>query len=204
MDFYLLPLVNVTLFPLTYKPLNLSEKKYVQMVQDSVQSKIPIAIGFLEDASLVSPVKVGGTIPYVSPIAGFGHPQVVDHRANNSLLIFLQGAGKVKVGKVKSMDPYITFEGQLISEDYALDEKWIPYLAKLKKILVGWIQKHIPDPLQKEVFLKGITKPEEIVSHFSAYLIRDYDIQQQLFEIFNLNDQIEYLQKIVESSEILY
>ncbi|HPI39839.1 MAG TPA: LON peptidase substrate-binding domain-containing protein [Pseudobdellovibrionaceae bacterium] len=204
MEFYLLPLVNVTLFPLTYKPLNLSEKKYVQMVHDSLRTQIPIAVGFVDDAQRLGPVKVGGEISFVSAQAGFGHPQIVDQRQNNSLLIFLQGAGKVKIGKVISNDPYICFEGEVFQENQNLDESLIPYLGKLKKILVGWINKHIHDPLQKDIFIKGIQKPEEIVSNFSAYLIRDYDIQQQIFEIHNLNDQIQFLEKVVSSNETLF
>jgi Lon protease-like protein len=204
MEFYLLPLVNVTLFPLTYKPLNLTERRYVQMVHDSIRTQTPIAIGFVEDPQKVSPVKPGAGIPFVGPLAGYGMPQIIDQRHNNSLLVFLQGQGKVRIGPVISSDPYIAFEGEVIKESFQLDEKLIPYLAKFKKILVGWVNKHVHDPFQKDLFVKGIQKPEEIVSNFSAYLIRDYDVQQQLFEINDLNEQILFLEKIIESSEILF
>lgn len=204
MEFYLLPLVNVTLFPLTYKPLNLAERRYIQMVHDSIRTQTPIAIGFVEDPQSMGPVKEGDKISFVNPIAGYGVPQIVDQRPNQSLLIFLQGVGKVQIGKVLSNNPYITFEGTVVEQIHLLREEFIPYLAKLKKILVGWVNKHVHDPLQKEIFIKGLQKPEEIVSNFSAYLIRDYDVQQQLFEKNDINDQIQFLQKIVESSEILF
>ncbi|HRO67146.1 MAG TPA: LON peptidase substrate-binding domain-containing protein, partial [Pseudobdellovibrionaceae bacterium] len=57
MDVYLFPLVNVTLFPRTTKPLNIFEPKYLDMVRDAISTKTPIALGFIEDPAAITEVK---------------------------------------------------------------------------------------------------------------------------------------------------
>ncbi len=119
MEVFLFPLVNVTLFPRTTKPLNIFEPRYLTMIKDAVASKTPIAIGYIEDPSKVAPAVAGSPVPFVRDVAGYGFAQIVEERVNGTLLIFLQGQGKIRLGNVVNRGtPYIVCEGELIPEKF--------------------------------------------------------------------------------------
>lgn len=194
MKCFVFPLTHANLFPLTTKPLNIFEPRYLQMVEDSLESKTPIALAYVPEN--------GDT--YRS-IAGFGLPQVIDQRPNDTLLIFLPGQGKVRILQEDTTShgkPYIIAECEIVPEDLQVDETLKPKYMTLSKLLVQWVQKHIPDAEQREVFVRSLKGPQEIVSAFAAYLIRDYDLQYEMMEIININDQIRYLFRLYESNEL--
>lgn len=193
MKCFVFPLPQANLFPQTTKPLNIFEPKYLKMVRDSIDQQIPIAIGYIPDN--------GDT--YRS-VAGFGYPQIVDERPNQSLLVFIAGQGKVTLKKQiqSEADGYIICEAELIREDEELDQDLKPKYMILSQLLVKWVQKNIPDPQQREIFIRSLRGPKEIVSSFASYLIKDFDLQYEMMEIFSLNDQIRYLYRLFESQEL--
>lgn len=202
MEVFLFPLVNVALFPRTTKPLNIFELRYMAMVNDSIQKQTSIAIGFVEDPARVVPVQVGQPIPFVREIAGFGAAKIIEERLNGTLLVFLQGQGKLKLGKVLSNGAYIICEAEAVPESLTVKATMVPLLQVLFKILTRWINTHIPDAAQREVFLKNLLHPEEIVGAFASYLVRDYDLQQMVLEFNDINDKIEFLFRLTESNEL--
>ncbi|MGZ3771911.1 MAG: LON peptidase substrate-binding domain-containing protein, partial [Bdellovibrio sp.] len=163
MEVFLFPLINATLFPQTTKPLNIFEARYLAMIKDAVETQTPVAIGFIEDASKVVPVKTGEKVPFVREIAGYGYAQIVEERLNGSLLIFLKGQGKLKLGKVLDRNKsYIVCESQIIAENNLIDANDEAKLNSLYKVLTRWIQTHIQDEAQKDLFLRSLNQPEEI------------------------------------------
>lgn len=204
MELFLFPLVNVCLFPGTTKPLNIFEPRYLQMVRDSVATGKPIALGFIENVESVKPHKPGESLSYVREIAGYGHPTIVQERLNGTLLIFIQAEGKVKLGALKSSEtPYLVVEGQLMPEQINPNEEAAKQVNVLNQILARWIHTHIPDPEQKNIFLSSLKGPQEIVGAFATYLVKDYDIQQMLLELNDINDKIKILHRLVESNEVM-
>lgn len=193
MKCFVFPLTHANLFPLTTKPLNIFEPRYLQMVEDSLETKTPIALAYVPEN--------GDT--YRS-IAGFGLPQVIDQRPNDTLLIFLPGQGKIRILQEDTSDtkPYLIAECEIVVENLDVDETLKPKYMTLSKLLVQWVQKHIPDAEQRDIFIRSLKGPQEIVSAFAAYLIRDYDLQYEMMEIFNINDQIRYLHRLYESNEL--
>lgn len=203
MEVFLFPLVNVSLFPKTTKPLNIFEPRYLEMVRRSIETGTPIAIGFIEDPTLVGPVKPGDKVSFVREVAGYGLAQIVEERTNGTLLIFLQGQGKIKLQEVvDSGEGFIVCRAQLLPELVKVKTEMNKYLSSLQKILVRWINTHIPDPSQREIFMRNLSGPEEVVGAFAAYLVRDYDLQQMILEFNDINDKIEFLHRLVESNEI--
>lgn len=203
MEVFLFPLVNVTLFPRTTKPLNIFEPRYLSMIKDAIAMQKPIAIGFIEDPSKVENVQPGDRVNFVREVAGFGVPQIIEERLNGTLLVFLHGHGKVKLREVKDVSRnYIICEAEIIPETDQVRPELIQALNALTKILTRWIHTHIPDPTQREVFMNNVIHPEEIVGAFSSYLVRDYDLQQMVLEFNNINDKIEFLFRLTESNEL--
>lgn len=203
MEVFLFPLINATLFPRTTKPLNVFEPRYLTMVKEAVQTQTPIAIGFIEDASKVTQVKPGEKVPFVREVAGYGYAQIVEERLNGSLLIFLQGQGKLRLGKVIDRQaPYIVCEGQIVSENTVVDSELKGKLDSLYRVLSRWIHTHIQDPSQRDIFMRNLTHPEEIVGSFASYLVRDYDFQQMVLEQNDINEKIHFLHRLIESNEL--
>lgn len=203
MELFLFPLVNVTLFPRTTKPLNIFEPRYISMIKEAVATKTPIAIGYIEDPGAVMPVRPGDRVPFVREIAGYGYAQVIEERLNGTQLVFLQGQGKVRLGPViESGTPYIVCEADIIPEMNVIAPESKPQLASLQRILTRWIHTHIPDPAQRDVFMGNLTQPEEIIGSFASYLVRDYDLQQMVLEYDDINQKVQYLHRLTESNEL--
>lgn len=203
MEVFLFPLVNVSLFPKTTKPLNIFEPRYLEMVKEAAEKKLPIAIGFIEDASQVAPVKAGELVPYVRSIAGYGYPQIVEERLNGTMLVFLQGAGKVRLGRVLDRGtPYLVVEANVIEESTLVAPENEAPLKHLFEILCRWIRNHIPDVQQQDVFMKSLVGPEEILGAFASYLVRDYDLQQMSLEFNDINEKVRFLHRLIESNEL--
>lgn len=202
MEVFLFPLVNVTLFPRTTKPLQIFEERYVSMINDSIEKQIPIALGFMDNSQYLMPTNVGEKVSYVREIAGYGFPQIIEERLNGTLLIFLRGDGRLKLGPViDDSRPYLVCEAELLEDDFTVDSKMNLKLKALHDILLRWIQNHIPDPAQKEIFIKSLVSPREIIGAFSAYLLKDYDLQQLCLEFNSYNEKIDFLSRLVESGE---
>ncbi|MBV2168511.1 MAG: LON peptidase substrate-binding domain-containing protein [Bdellovibrio sp.] len=203
MEVFLFPLVNVTLFPRTTKPLNVFEPRYLSMIRDAVENQVPVAIGFIEDPAKVSSVRPGEKVSFVRDIAGYGYAQIVEERLNGTLLVFLQGQGKIKLGNVLDRGtPYIVCEGQIIPEKTVLEPELQGELGSLHKILTRWIYTHIPDPAQRDLFMRNMIQPEEIVGGFASYLVRDYDLQQMVLEFNDINEKVHFLHRLMESNEL--
>ncbi len=203
MDVFLFPLVNVTLFPKTTKPLNIFETRYIEMIRDSISTKTPVAIGFIEDPSQVYSVRPGDKVEFVRDVVGFGTPQIIEERSNGTLLVFIQGQGKARLGVVKaSTTSYLVCEAQVLNETIEVNQTLRSAVHSLNKILARWIQTHIPEQGQREIFMRTMTGPEEIVGAFASYLIRDYDLQQITLEFDDINEKIEFLYRLAESNEI--
>lgn len=203
MDVFLFPLVNVTLFPKTTKPLNIFEPRYLEMVRHAVQTNTPVALGFIEDASLVAPVTPGAKVPFVRAIAGYGSVQIVEERTNGTLLAFVQGQGKCRLGAVKNTStPYIVCEAEPLLEETVVDSSLQIQTQALSKILIRWITTHIPDAAQRELFVRNLIGPEEIIGAFAAYLVRDYDLQQMVLELGSVSEKVRFLHRLAESNEI--
>lgn len=193
MKCFVFPLTHANLFPLTTKPLNIFEPRYLQMVEDSLATKTPIALAYVPEN--------GDTF---RSVAGYGLPQVIDQRPNDNLLIFLPGQGKLRilVEDTVADKPYIIADCEVVDEELSLDESLRSKYNTLHTLLVQWVQKHIPDQEQRDIFIRSLKGPQETVSAFAAYLIRDYDLQYEMMEIFNINDQVRYLHRLYESNEL--
>ncbi len=204
MDVFVFPLVNVTLFPRTTKPLHIFEPRYIEMIEQSIEKNFPIARAFVEDPMKIQPVLPGNRIHFVREFAGYGFAQVVEKRPQGNLLIFLHGEGKVKLGNLKKTDtPYLVCEAEIVGDKSKVLEKNLGSLQALESILHRWIQRHIPDPHQQSLFVQQVVGPLEIIGSFASYLIEDYDLQQMTLEMDDINDRIEFLVRLVSSNRIL-
>ncbi len=191
--FYVFPLTNINLFPNTTKPLNIFEPRYIEMVHQSIQQGIPIALCFVPEGS-----------HEIRPIAGYSIPQIVEIRSDGTMLVFMAGQGKVQLdlSSVKTEELVASIEGQIINEDKVLDDNLKSHYVTLSAVLARWITNHIPDILQREIFVENLVGPQEVIGAFAVYLIYDYDMQYEMMELNSLNEQIKFLYRLLESGKL--
>ncbi len=191
--FFIFPLTNINLFPATTKPINIFEPRYVEMVNQSIEKGIPIALCFVPEDSTE-----------IRPIAGFSIPKVVERRPDGTLLVFMSGQGKalLNLSTIKTEGTVSSMEGTVVFEDKVLDESLKSKYMSLSQVLVRWVTKHVTDSHQREIFVKSLLGPQEVIGAFAAYLIYDYDIQYEIMEINSLNEQISFLYRLFESGKL--
>ena len=204
MEVFVFPLGNVVFYPSTSKPLNIYEPQYVQMVHDSIRRGIPIALGYVDEPDHQYVFEVGSELGFVRPIAGYGVPLILEQKPDGTMVIFLQGQGKVRLGRVLGSDtPYIVCEAEVIPENHQVKNELAMSFMTLNKVLVNWIENHVPDKQNQEQFLKNIQTPEEVLGCFASYLVADHDFQQIILESNDINEKIDLVSRLISSGEIL-
>jgi ATP-dependent Lon protease len=204
MKVFVFPLGNVVFYPSTSKPLNIIEPRYIQMVRDSISTNTPIALGYVDEPDQEYRYHSGQSLSFVREVAGFGHPMILDERADGTLLIFLQGRGKAKLGTVIDAGaPYIVCEAELINENHLLENSVANEFMMINRVLKSWIENHIPEPQNRDQFMKSINSAEEVIGCFASYLVADHDMQQLLLESNDINEKVHLVSGLIASGEIV-
>jgi Lon protease-like protein len=198
MKLFLFPLGQSLLHPGSSKPLNIFEPRYLRMVRDSLEERIPIAIGFADHPTMSLKVEKGKVVPFVRDIVGYGYPEVLEQRMDGSMLILIPCEGKAKLGAViEDKKPYIIAQAERVSETIDLEpNRAIDYL-NLQKFLVRWIAQHVTDRQVQDQFVRSLLGPIEVVGAAVNFLIRDPDLQQEILETDNINQKIASISRIL-------
>lgn len=195
MKTFVLAVPNANLFPFTIKPISIQSIPQAQLIRQSIADQVPMAIGFY----------MSGESHYRS-IAGYGYPYIAESRLDGSILIYVQGDGKVNLNNSTAIsNGIITYNDvQLITETYELDESLNENYLALSKYFAYWIDRHMTDPVQKDFFIKSLVGAKEIIAACSAYLVKDFEMQYELMEKVDINEQIAYLHRLMLSSQLLF
>lgn len=174
------------------------------MIEDSIASKTPIAVASVLEPSKAHEFHYGEPLGFVHEIVGYGMAQIVDRNLDGSLVVFLQGQGKARLGRVLDRGtPYLMCEATKVSENHSVEQKNEPLLLMAHKVMVHWLQFHIPDPRSRENFLSYVRTPEQVVGCYASYLISDSDLQQLVLESDDINEKIVMINRLIESGELV-
>jgi ATP-dependent Lon protease len=205
MEVYVFPLSQVLLYPSVSKPLHIFEPRYIQMVQDSLAQAIPIAIGFVDEPLKTFNYRPGEPLHFVRDVVGFGFPTIVEKKPDGSLLIFLHGVGKARLGRVVAKpSSYIVCEAEIIPEKLEMNPQSAQSFLKLQKVFVQWLQLHVPDPQVRAQFLSQIQTPQEVIGCYASYLLADQDMKQLLLEIDDINEKVSLIVGLISSGELVH
>jgi ATP-dependent Lon protease len=195
MKTFILSVPNTNLFPFTIRPINIHSVQQAHLIRQAVADQVPVAIGFYMEGEAQS-----------REVAGYGVAHIADVRIDGSLLMYVQGAGKVNISESTVIsNGIITYNDvHIIAENYILDDHFRHSYVALSKYFANWIDKYILDPGQKDFFLKSLTGAKEVVAACATYLIRDFEIQYELMERVDINDQIEYLHRLMLSKQLIF
>lgn len=189
-------------FPSTAKPLNIFEPRYIKMIDDAVHSNSFVALAFSDYYRLHGFNSDNESHVQIRRIAGVGRPTVLERRKDETMLIVLEGAGKVKLGgPIYSPEPYLIHKGEWIEENLELEQENIFRLNRFHKEFVSWLYTNVDDRNRLDLFLGQIDRPEEKVNYVCSLMIHDAEAQQRLLEVNDINVRLELLSKYLESRE---
>ncbi len=192
------PLTRVTLFPKTTKPLNIFEPRYIAMVDDCLKNDRLVALVFSEPTS--QKVQELGVEGRLRSIAGVGRVNLLDRRDDGTMLIMLEGIGKVRLEKViEDETPYLRASARWISESRDLSVENIFIMHRLVKDLGRWLNAHVQDVDARQAFMKKLTTSEERINAICSLMVLDSEMQQSLLEVDSIDERCALLAMSIES-----
>jgi len=205
MQLFVFPLGQVLLYPSFSKPFHIFEPRYVQMVEDSIRTGIPIAIGnVIEFGQTQHEFHPGQPLKFIREIVGYGHPVIIERSVNGSIVIFLEGKGKARLGLVAdSGTSYIVCEAEKVSENHDVESDHLQAFVTAHKVMINWMNKHIADPNARSQFLTYVKTPEQVVGCYASYLVADHDLQQLILESNDINEKIDLIGRLIASGELV-
>lgn len=204
MKLFIFPIGQGLLYPQFSKPFHILDPKYIQMVEDSVSSGTPIAIGNVLEVNSKYEFHHGKPLAFVKEVVGYGMPIVVERQKDGSVVIFLEGRGKARLGNVvDSKTSYIVCEAEKILENSNVAPDRMRVLSMAHKVMIMWMNQHIEDPHARTQFLKYIQSPEQIIGCYASYLVSDHDMQQLILESDDINEKLDYVERLIASGELV-
>jgi ATP-dependent Lon protease len=205
MELFVFPLGQVLLYPSFSKPFRIFEARYVQMVEDSIRTGTPIAIGSVLDAqSTQYEYHHGEKLSFVRDIVGYGMPVIVEKSVDGSIVIFLEGKGKARLGKVLNRQTaYIVCEAEAVTENHTVESVHMGSFITAHRVLIHWMNQHIPDQVARDQFLNYVRTPEQVVGCYASYLVADHDLQQLILESNDINEKIVLINRLIASGELV-
>jgi ATP-dependent Lon protease len=205
MELFVFPLGHMLLYPSFSKPFHIYEPRYIQMVEDSIRTGTPIAIGNVFEIEENHEYKFGEPLNFVREIVGFGMPVIVEKSSiNGSMVIFLEGKGKARLGSVVDRKTsYIVCEAEALSENHSIGSDKLSTFAVAHKVMVHWMNDHISDPNAREQFLSYVQTPEQVIGCYASYLVADHDLQQYILESNDINEKLDIIGRLIASGELV-
>ncbi len=188
---FLFPLSQSLLLKKVIVPFHIFEPRYRQMIQDSLQLKIPIAIVPSQTSS-----NYQGTIC----VAGF--PHILHTYTDGRMDIFITGSIKCLLTHFVKEDPYKVYGHEPLSEVMKISKHLEFDLENLKQLLQNWATQHLSQPEQRETFVQTLSDHEMLVNYCTVFLVSDYETKLKIMEAETLNRKIEALLNAVGPKEI--
>lgn len=204
MEVFVFPLAQVLLYPSSSRPLLITEPRYIQMMKDAISTQTPVAIGFVDEPYHEYSYHEGQNLDFVRSVVGYGKPQIIEERPDGSLVIFLQGRGKARLGKVIGRNaPYIVCEADVVEENQDLQPKAFQDFLKMHRVLISWMRSHVPDPSTRDQYLTHLKTPDQVIGCYATYLIADKDMQQLILETNDINEKVNIVLGLIASGELV-
>lgn len=204
MELYVFPVGQILLYPSFSKPFVVVEPQFIQMVEDSVRTGVPVAVGMVQEPMKSHQYHVGEKLSFVSEVVGYGIPLIVERRPDGTLIVFIEGQGKARLGKVVDRQkPYIVCEAEKIEENHEIRPEVFPMFLAVHKVMIEWMNSHIMDERSREQFVQYIRSPEQVIGCYASYLIVDSDIQQMILDSDDINEKIQMISRIISSKGLV-
>ena len=188
---FLFPLNNSVLFRKVTLPFHIFEMKYRQMIRDSIDMQIPIAVVGYDPSN-----------NYRGIICVAGMPHILSTYPDGRIDIYITGTVKCHLTDFDEEDPYKVYYYQELEEDLFLDDSFIMELDSLRVLLERWAHHFLPDPIQRESFYQTLDEPELLVNYCAVFLVDDLQVKQEVMEADSLKAKVQILLRAIGPREI--
>jgi Lon protease-like protein len=188
---FLFPLNNSILFKKVTLPYHIFEPRYKQMINDSIENKIPIGI-----------VKYRNFEKYNGVYCVAGIPEILSSYPDGRLDIYIMGSVKCLITDAINENPYKIYEFKLVEENLHLDSSFEMDLESLRTFLNRWSLSFIPDPVQREAFMKMLSDREALINYSAVFLVEDPLVKEKIMEADSLEKKLKILLSYLGPKEI--
>jgi Lon protease-like protein len=200
---FLFPLPKLVYQPVLAKPLRIFEPRYLEMVNEAIKRDIPIALchGLASKGSDCIEID-HESLHFCKRIVGVGYPQIVQKDDDKSeLLIMISPFTKAEIISIESEDrPF----NVALAEECIEFETVLPHnMIKLKTIELEfkkWANLFFTDEAQLSDILESFSDPLFLVAAFSEFVIQSQEAKQQILELDDVNDKIDFIIKFITES----
>lgn len=178
-SFPTLYLFNNVFFPQTVIPLTVSDSVSKEVLLECYEQNQHLA--FYHPSNRAKKI---GTI---------GRILLLEHNADQSLTVLVQGVVRVQLIAQEQHLPYPVFQ---VEDYYDLEDKSaIPENAieRLHTVLENWLQRHITSVKERARFLKEMNSPHRLVNNLCLLVIKDVELKEILLENTSLPDRIRLM-----------
>lgn len=187
----LFPLLNSILFKKVTLPYHIFEPRYRQMIKDSIEQQIPIAV-----------VTYDPTNNYRGEVCVSGMPHILSTYPDGRLDIYITGTDKIRLTDFVGDEPYLTYRYREIEEDTYVDDSFDIEVSSLKTLLERWAHHFLPDPVQRESFSNTLEDPELLVNYCTVFLVDEMEIKREVMMANSLEEKIKILLHVIGPKEV--
>jgi len=188
---FLFPLNNSILFKKVTLPYHIFEPRYKQMINDSIENKIPVGI-----------VKYQNFEKYSGMFCVAGIPEILNSFPDGRMDIYITGSVKCLITNAVNENPYKIYEYKMLEEKLLLDNSFEMDIESLKTFLNRWSLSFIPDPIQREAFMKMLNDTEALINYSAVFLVEDGLVKERIMEAETLEKKLKILLKYLGPKEI--
>ena len=150
-------------------PFHIFEPRYRKMIQDAVESEIPVAV-------------TPPSVDYRGRVFAAGVPEVIQRYPDGRMDIVLRGELKGKVDNLVEDGPYKVFTFHELHEDTRLTDNGRFKSECLLEVMRSWAAKQLIESAQLELFSKVIENEISMVSYATLFLIDNPRTRQAILE----------------------
>lgn len=188
---FLFPLQNSILFKKVTLPYHIFEPRYRQMIKDSVDLDIPIAVTGYHPSN-----------DYRGEICVAGMPHILSTYPDGRMDIYITGSEKILLTDFEEENPYKVYRYKELEEDVDLDERFDLEVWSLKSLLERWANHFLPDPSQRESFAHTLEDPELLINYCTVFLVDEVRIKKEVMIASTLEEKIRILLNVIGPKEV--
>lgn len=188
---FLFPLQNSILFKKVTLPYHIFEPRYRQMIKDSIDYQIPIAV-----------IPHNELENYRGEICVAGMPHILSTYPDGRMDIYITGSIKCRLTDFVREDPYKIYRYRPVEEVIDPDEGFDLELTSLKVMLERWANHFLPDPSQRESFAHTLEDPELLINYCAVFLVDDPAMKRLVMIAGTMEEKIRVLLHVIGPKEI--
>jgi Lon protease-like protein len=190
---FIFPLKNSLLLPGSVLPLNIFESRYVQMLEDALESNTPIVVcPPPSDSANLAP-----KLRFLHRYAAAGRPEILQRREDGSCVILLHGMERVLLDEVIEEKPYIQCRAFPVSAKIQLDERYLFKLNRLRRELLDWAEDHLVNA-DYDLFEEASENAETLLDMATAIFVDEIETRDQLLQESDINARLKSILAYIE------